>query len=490
MALTIHQKPLYDIVHSGEKIIFTAKDVSAATSFVKVKYIARVYVAKLASDLGTSSSLSATSLVATLKTNPNSSGVGIFDLSPILDNYVHPDYEGGGAYSFATPTVFSTYKTVGSNISPHPLHLIDNFASNQNSAIFFRVVFNMEYATALTNPVEETSSYKTTDDYLLFNGILDNEDILKESNGDYGYNLSYNNLILNDAQAKFLTNAPTKQYIRENDFMTLGFFNMLYPGSTGGVPTDYTSGTASATGPAVKYVKIQYYYNGTTTGSAINTNVSSGSIYQAWQSDSVTKLQYFGCGTANQIGDGSSLPANWDYYTVIAYDDSDAACSQTYSFYKQTDDCKGYETIRLAWLNKFGVWDYYNFTKLSKRTFSKQSVTFTKQDGTWNKDKFEISGYKGGSRVYKNSAKEKLTINTDYITEEEGVWLEELFLSNDVFIINQSSTDYTNQGLIRKYIDPVIISGEEHIRKTKANDSLIQYTFEISKSKDRKIHRS
>ena len=109
MALTIHQEPLFDVVHSGEKIIFTLKDLVLVTNNVKVKYIARVYVSNDEASLGTSNNLGASTLVATLKTNPNSSGVGIFDLSPILDNYVSPDFLGGIEHNLGSGG-FSTYK--------------------------------------------------------------------------------------------------------------------------------------------------------------------------------------------------------------------------------------------------------------------------------------------------------------------------------------------------------------------------------------------
>ena len=147
MALTIHQKPLYDLLPSGEKIIFTLKDLQVVTTYKKVKYIARVYVAKLVSDLGSTANLSSSSLVATLKTNPNSAGVGIFDLSPILDNYVSPDFEGGDGQSTGTPDE-SEYKGVEYSSVKHSIHLIDKYCANQNATRYFRVVFNMEYAGA------------------------------------------------------------------------------------------------------------------------------------------------------------------------------------------------------------------------------------------------------------------------------------------------------------------------------------------------------
>ena len=489
MALTIHQEPLFDVVHSGEKIIFTLKDLVLVTNNVKVKYIARVYVSNDEASLGTTSNLGASTLVATLKTNPNSSGVGIFDLSPILDNYVSPDFLGGIEHNLGSGG-FSTYKNTSFDTKEHSIHVIDNYAQNQNSLRYFRVIFNTESAVNNASDVVEQSNYKTSDTILMFNAFLDHDEILREDSGNYGYPLSYNGWIMNGNTDKFLTNVPpTKQYIRENDYQTIAFFNNLKSGQT---PSNYNIGTAGASFESINNIKIKYYYNGAQTGATITRNLTgNGGVYAGQTlTDSNMKLTYFGCGTANQENAGITIPSNWDYYTIQTFDDSGAACSQEYYFYKQTDDCKGFETIRLCWLNQFGVWDYYNFTKRNVRKFSKETVSFQTQEGTWNGDKFKLYGYSGGKRVFKNTATELITLNTDFITDEEAIWLEELFISNNVFIIKQNSQDFGNQGITRKYIEPVIVASEEMTRKSTANDGKVQYTLVISKSKNRRTQRT
>ena len=205
--------------------------------------------------------------------------------------------------------------------------------------------------------------------------------------------------------------------------------------------------------------------------------------------DSNNKLQFVGVGTGNLVGSGETLPTNWDYYTVLAYDYIDSLVSDTYYFYNQSEDCKNYETIRLTWLNKFGVWDYYNFTKKSIRTLNTQRKSYTQITGTWNESKFRLNGHSGGKKNYNSSINEKITLNTDYITEAEAIWLEELFISNDVYILEQRSTDDANEGYMRKYIQPATITNSTHTRKTKANDRLIQYTFEVETTKTKKTQR-
>tara|TARA_R110001592_G_scaffold236945_1_gene495683 strand:- start:1080 stop:2498 length:1419 start_codon:yes stop_codon:yes gene_type:complete len=471
--MIIQQKPKYQLLPSGERIMFTVYDANVLTNY-NFKYRADIYI---------SNQVSTPTKVATVKVSPNVKGKGIFDFSPIIDSYVSPDYEGGiqktgsSYYSNTNQTPFL--------VQYHDIHRVDGYATNKNSVRYFYVIFTMEYSTTQINSViHYNGTPLQSQTFLVYNGVLNETDILNKGTGssDIGYNLDYNNFILNDTSSKFLSNGPTKQYVRDYDYLTLGFFQ--------GYDEDFEVGTSGATNPVLYKLKIQFYYNGSATGSLLQKEcVGSQGGYRAIVTESETKLQFAGVGPGNIRGAGLAVPANWDYYVVNARDDTTATISTDYTFYKQEEDCKGFETIRLTWLNKFGVWDYYNFTKKSSRMFSKESLSYEQQDGTWNEDVFSVKGYKGGTRNFTNKVTERITINTDYITSEDALWLEELFVSTDVFILEKSSTDNIDEGIIRKYITPVIIDSQEHMRMTSANDNLIQYSFSITKSIKRKTHK-
>ena len=90
---------------------------------------------------------------------------------------------------------------------------------------------------------------------------------------------------------------------------------------------------------------------------------------------------------------------------------------------------------------------------------------------------------------YNSTIKESITLNTDYITEEEALWLEQLFISNDVYMLTDSPLIEDITGTIRRYVQPVRITSEEMSRKTKANDKLIQYTFDVETNRTKKSHK-
>ena len=118
----------------------------------------------------------------------------------------------------------------------------------------------------------------------------------------------------------------------------------------------------------------------------------------------------------------------------------------------------------------------------STRSVTTNRVSYTQLGGTWNESTFRISDYKGGKKNFRVNSTEKITLNTDFVSEAEGVWFEELINSNEVYIVNSFSADVSNT-ITRKYIVPTTVTNSSYTRKTIANDRLMQYTFEIEKSK-------
>lgn len=78
---------------------------------------------------------------------------------------------------------------------------------------------------------------------------------------------------------------------------------------------------------------------------------------------------------------------------------------------------------------------------------------------------------------------ERLTINTDYVNEAEGVWFEELVNSPEVYIVNGYTSNNDINTTLSTYVEPVRLTTSSYTRKTIANDKLMQYTFELEKVK-------
>ena len=139
--------------------------------------------------------------------------------------------------------------------------------------------------------------------------------------------------------------------------------------------------------------------------------------------------------------------------------------------------------VRLCWLNQWGVWDYYTFTQKSIRSISTKGSTYEQITGTWNESKYRINGYKGGKKTFRVNATEKIKMNTDFVSESENVMFEELTNSPEVYVLEGYSYLFDVLTNLNQYVTPVRVTSTNFTKKTIANDKLIQYTFEVEKSK-------
>jgi hypothetical protein len=476
---------------TDEEIIFVVEDAAIVSTKVKVKFIAEVWLSN------TSSSPFTQTKIATLKVTPNNAGSGIFDFSRILEAYVSPDYLGGKTIVGGGVQYYSQYNQVNySDTQPHSIHQIDKHSMNRKVCKSFAIKFKVEYADSITEPLT-TSSETPSDTYYIHNAVRQEDDILTidSSTGNFGYNYHFNNYVLNATDGKFLTNAPTTQYIGLSDFQTIAYFSQSDGVTGGGIGSLYGNvvGTPFAARHLLRYIDIKFYYNGVQTGSTItySNNANNGSM--SWHSATPkAQIQYTGVGTANIVGAGGSLPSSWDYYTVTARDWDGVGVSDTYKLYNQ-EVCKGFEKFRLTWLNRLGVWDYFNFTKKNVRKVNSKRETYQQIKGSWNDSKYIKHGYKGGTKTFSTNSKEVVTLQTDYITEEAAAWLEELFTSPDVFVLQERSTDQsinTRFNILNKYVQPCVVTTSSYTKKTTANDKLKQYTIDIEMSHNKRIQKA
>ena len=454
MAVSIDQRPLYKVLPIGQQVMFSVSEPTTVATKFKVKFVAEVRVSSSAGINPNSSD----DLIGTFKTTPNNAGVGMFDLRPILETFVSPDNE-------PSSTANATYKGIPNSFVPFPIHLVDKYTLSDKSIKFFAVRFLVESATDATGSVGAPTLEVDSAEFTMFNGVLQYDDVLTESlfGNDYGYNLQ--NFELTDNDSQFLSNAPTTQYARLTDYGTFPFLNFV-PNST----------------DKVSSLTLKYYNSSGVqlgTDEDVPNQTSNGGV--ASVGDSNTMLNYFGGFPANLDGWSTiwdAHKANISYYTI---QDTNGE-SVLYRINILCPNLKGFEAIRLAWLNQWGTWDYYTFNMKSTRSIQTNRTSYTQLSGTWNESTFKISDYKGGKKNFRVNSTEKIKLNTDFVTEAEGVWLEELINSNEVYIVNGFSSDVSNT-ITNKYIDPVVLTTSSYVKKTIANDKLMQYTIEIEKSK-------
>tara|TARA_R110000744_G_scaffold293912_1_gene404197 strand:- start:944 stop:2293 length:1350 start_codon:yes stop_codon:yes gene_type:complete len=442
--------------------MFTIEDTAVVGTYYNVKYVAEVHIAETDIDLATSTA------IGTFKTTPNNAGVGMFDFRPISESYVSPDNQGalGSEYKGDAATATTT----------HPLALIDKFSLNDNSVRYIKIKFSVEGATTATAIVLELDTEDSVQ-YTLINGYLKHTDVQdRDSSGNFGYNTQnfYFNKVLipSDIPAKYLTNAPLTQYANDTDYGTVSF-----------ISTDNGAGNKLD-----KFTITYYQSNGTTIGTADeidNTDANGG--FTTFTTATKDQILHLGCYPANLRNWSTEFQGLLAAGTVTRYTvfGSNAAGNQITDLLYINLLCpnlKGFEPVRLKWLNQWGAWDYYTFKMKSTQSISTKGSTYQQLGGTWNESIYSPSGYKGGKKAFRVNATEKVVMNTEFVNQSEATWFEELVNSPEVYILDGFQTD-TAIPLLSTYVTPVRLLTSNFTKKTVANDKLIQYTFEVEKSK-------
>ena len=471
MALTILQRPAYvECAPVGQQLMFTVSDPEVVANEYKVKYVAEVHVSHAPIVLSPTSS----SYIGTFKTTPNNAGAGIFDIRTVLETFLKSDNEG---------SKYSTFKLATLNIPTPPIHLIDFFSSSDNSIKYYAIDFYTESAPTPNDTDVVRSAAVPSPEFTIFNGVIQYDDVLTVHDGvfdgttnNYGFDLYQSwgaNLFLTNINAKFLTNAPTTQYARLTDYGTIPFLNYL--------PTSLFR---------VESFTLTYYWSGgSSTETQTQTTLLGGTTnYTGYAKE---KIMYFGAFPANlkewSATFNTAVTNGLTHYEIHS-NTTNVAGGRSSAIYTINILCpneRGYEGIRLTWLNQWGVWDYYTFNMKSTKSIATKRIPYTQLGGTWNESQFKIAGYKGGKKNFRVNSTEKIKINTDFVTEEEGVWFEELINSNEVYVLEGFQSDNAKTSL-NNYVTPATLTTSSYVKKTIANDRLMQYTFEIEKSKTKR----
>ena len=463
----IEQHPLFTSLPVGQEIIFVTSNLPAVASQSQVKYIVEVHISNtIPPNTSTSNDL-----IGTFKTTPNNAGVGIFDLRNVIENYVSSDNMAA---------VGSEYKTTPTTTNvQHPLHLIDKYSETEDLVRYMVLQFKVEFLGAAGNVglVEALAGSSVNSSlYQLFDGYVKYTDEQLTDGINFGFDLNAfepQASFPTSSVKKFLTNAPTTQYANDVDYGTLSF-----------LATDITMATA------ITKIKLTYYAtDGTNLGNEeIDKTIANGA-YTSWSAEVKKQILHFGCFPGNLRNWPSTFKTlhtagtiQGGYYTIQGRNASGHTSTDLYTVYLNCPEQKGFESIRLCWLNQWGAWDYYTFTKKSTKTTTSTPTTYRQLGGTWNGALYRNDGYKGGKRNFRVNSTESITINTDYISEDINVSFAEMINSTEVYMLKGFQDDGTFAA-ITNYVTPVLVKSRSFINKTLANDKLVQYTFEIENSK-------
>lgn len=429
MAVTIVKRPNERVIPAYKDTVIVLGDIYALANFVSnYRYILSILI-------GTET--------ITLKAAPNKEGRGVFNISKIVQDYLQTDKA-----DFAD--------------SLKSIHKIDKYSKNKNNLIQVHLFGNAEYDIGAGLQTQYSNTIiATTSGYRFWNGCSEHSE---------GLTFDYTPYILDGTSKELLTtfDAAVDRKARLTDYGNITFFRGQF------TDLDGTNNSSD-----VDRFNIIFYdasdsvlLDTTVTNSASNGGTAVNGVNQTEKG-----LLYFGAYPQNlQDNTGLSYPAGTSYYTVQAENTSGTVLSKIYTFRIEEADCKGYETIRLTWLNRLGGWDYYNFTKKSVRTTNIKRSPYKANYGSWQATTYDYASFEGGTRNFNVKATEIIEANTDFISELEATGLEELFTSPEVQMQNAAGN-----------FEPVVVTENSYTKQTTANDLLKQYVISIEKGHAKRV---
>jgi len=402
MAITIQQDPTTPNVANSNLVYVVTSNLSSNAQFQ--------YVLDIRDNSDT--------LIQRVKQQPNPSAKGVFDIGNIIPTQL------------GTDAVWNT----------------DAAVTQSNVGQDFKITFGEEYgsspSSSLTQSYNETSG---SEYYFYFDGFQ-NESALK--------NFNWNSASKYDEEdtdggtfthQNGLTDFPATQSIRLEDYHTISFLNGNLLGEFSG---SLDSGSAQ---DVYAVIMRQYDSTGTEISESVIYNNGNGgprgNSIQPWSTvyqnqDESTRLIHFPAGPENWSDAGFPIDTDTSYYELTF---NNQALSPTgvnedgiwgqYRFVITDKNC-GYNGVRFAWKNRYGVWDYYTFglaesttSTIERKQYKQSFVDFSTTTNSVNYNR-----ERRGKTNYYNEVTKLRTAQTDYLNQTDADNIRELFFSTDVFV--------------------------------------------------------
>ena len=267
----------------------------------------------------------------------------------------------------------------------------------------------------------------------------------------------YNDFIINTASTtkRFLTSAPSTRYVNTGQSAWLHYI---------------------VTDKFAKMYEIKSYSEADAAGTLLATGIVTSPYATASTYDErfwripigpydITKIDpsLMATSTPTTVLNGAKS------YVIRLLNTSLAQVSEAVTF-NVDQQCSKYEPVRLHWLNKLGGIDSMNFNLKSIEKTDVKRESYHQQHHTFTGFAYDYTKASRGQVDYDIKMTETLKVNTDYLTEAESIWMEDLFTSPVVY-------RELNNELIS-----MNITGKSIQKKTSLNDKLMQYSFDLNYS--------
>ena len=272
-----------------------------------------------------------------------------------------------------------------------------------------------------------------------------------------------------------LKNATSNRTVFEIATLAKDYYSSGYGGGTGStfdtvaisyVITTYTAVDGGGTGTAQSAVTHTGFYGYSEFWSGVNQEIDGDD--EELTNTGNSRIIYLPDNTASFAWDMNS--GSTSKTTISTSATSVTSASGNYTWTIQRVCSAKYSPIQMRFINHKGApQDFYFFLK-SVESVNTKSETFKRNIFNYSSSNYDAKIHQ--TQTFNKNGKKRFTLNTDYIAEAYNSVIEDIMLSEYVWIF---------QGNV---LHPVTVVTSSLTKKTSLNDRLIQYTLEVEDAND------
>ena len=272
-----------------------------------------------------------------------------------------------------------------------------------------------------------------------------------------------------------LKNATSNRTVFEIATLAKDYYDADYGGATGStfdtvaisyVITTFTAVDGGGTGTAQSAVTHTGFYGYSQFWGGVNQDIDPDDFELTNTGNS--QIIYLPDNTAGFAWDMNSGTKNKT--TISTTDTIVTSASGNYRWVINRICSAKYSPIQMRFINKNGApQDHYFFLK-NVENINTKSETFKRNIFVASSSNYDTKDHQ--VQTFNKTGKKRFTLNTDYLAEAYNAVIEDILLSEYVWIYFDSNWH------------PVVVVTSSLTKKTSVNDKLIQYTLEVEDAND------
>ena len=367
-------------------------------------------------------------VIAQFKQVPNNDGIGVFEVSRLIDPAMGYDL---------------SQKTIGF------------VGSTNNNIRTFEIAFGAVSGSTATSALSDESinvSASLPPDTIFIPAVVERDA------GTFNWDSTAYDVLTNCPNALGTFNETSAQKalpVSSSDWLTISTLQGTI-GNNGDLSSMRIDFYNTSFSSVYNYTEANGVSSGTTAGELVHAGVGPKNI------------ETLDATIASYLAD----PTTYPYYSVkLNYA---SGTSKTYYF---ENKCYKYKGTNFAFINKLGMFDYYRASLVDTENESFNRETYDASYINYSTDSSTISyDYTTrGETQYYNSFTNTYTAETDWLTQEQADWLFELFESPSVYVQDGNN-----------FVGVVITNANEQYKTNPRGQKVFKFTIRYRKSNSKR----